>query len=198
MNRRKKVLSLVVLLTFLAGWCSLSVFAQPQNAPYFPNLDSSSSKAASSSSAPPPASPAPPPSSSSAPSSSKKSISSKKAKKTSNRVSSSSSEPESSESSFEPSSEESSGIALPSVGSVPENDPFSSAVNNQANSRKLNWLGILSWACIALGIVVVLAVMMSNRRPPRGMGRKRYRRAKRTNKKRLLNDKYYRDLNNRY
>lgn len=56
-------------------------------------------------------------------------------------------------------------------------------------------IGILSWACIALGVIVVLIVVLSNRRPPRGPGRSRYHKPKRSSKKRLLNDKYYRGLN---
>lgn len=198
MNRQGKMLSVLFLLTFLAGWYSLGVFAQSNSKPYFPELPVSDSPVETSSASVPEISSSSPPAG--APSGSRQSSSSRKPGRTANRVSSSSSDfsaPESDESSFGISSEESSGITLPSVGSVPENDPLSSVVNNQENSRRMNWIGILSWACIALGIIVVLIVMLSNRRPPRGMGRKRYRRAKRP-KKRLLNDKYYRDINNRY
>lgn len=92
------------------------------------------------------------------------------------------------------SQEESSAISLPSVDSIVENDPFNSAAAGPSN-KKMNLYGILSWACIGLGVLVVLIVVLSNRRPPRGPGRKRYRRPKRSTKKRLLNDRYYRNLN---
>lgn len=93
------------------------------------------------------------------------------------------------------SSEESSEIVLPSVGSIAENDPLSSPIVNPEANRQMNWIGIVSWACIALGVLVVLIVVFSNRRPPRGgSGRKRYRRPVKTHKKRLLNDKYYRSM----
>ncbi|MGX8701206.1 hypothetical protein [Caproiciproducens sp.] len=92
------------------------------------------------------------------------------------------------------SGEESSEIVLPSVDSIEENNPLSSVIVDTAANKKMNWIGILSWVCIALGIVVVLIVVFSNRRPPRGGGRKRYRRPNRSHKKRLLNDKYYRNL----
>ena len=200
MSRLKKVLSVVLLLTFWAGGYSLSAFAQSGGAPSYPDLDLSSKETsvpsvaspAPSPASPPPAASTPPPPSSSRPSGSSKT------RRTAGGVSSSSavsSGPESGGSSFEVSSEESSGIALPSVGSVPENDPLSSAVVHEEDSRRMNWIGILSWACIALGILVVLIVILSNRHPPRGTGRKRYRRTKRPNKKRLLNDKYYRNIN---
>ncbi len=92
------------------------------------------------------------------------------------------------------SGEESGGIVLPSVDSIEENNPLSSVIVDTAANKKMNWIGILSWVCIALGIAVVLIVVFSNRRPPRGGGRKRYRRPNRPHKKRLLNDKYYRNL----
>ena len=197
MNRRGKVLSVLILLTFLACWCTLDALATEGgvtswkelssipplgSSPPESSLVSSGTSSGQSSSVPPP---------SSAPSSSKKPA------KTRARVSSSS-VPSSSEDSsceFSSSSMASSAISLPSVGSVPENNPLSSVVNNTEASHRMNWIGILSWACIVLGIVVVLIVVLSNRRPPRGMGRRRYRRPKRTGKKRLLNDKYYRDIN---
>lgn len=86
-------------------------------------------------------------------------------------------------------------ISLPGVGSVVENDPLSSAITNLAQAHRMNVQGLLAWACIALGVFVVLIVVLSNRRPPRGPGRKRYRRQKRNSGKHLLNDRYYRDLN---
>lgn len=101
----------------------------------------------------------------------------------------------SSESSYVFSSKESSSeIVLPSVESIVENDPLSSVTVDSAANKKMNWIGIISWICIALGIIVVLIVVFSNRRPPSGPGRKRYRRPNRSRKKRLLNDKYYRNI----
>ncbi len=86
-------------------------------------------------------------------------------------------------------------ISLPGVGSVAENDPLSSAITNPEQTHKMNVQGLLAWACIALGVLVVLIVVLSNRRPPRGPGRKRYRRQKHGSGKHLLNDRYYHDLN---
>ena len=93
------------------------------------------------------------------------------------------------------SSEVSSEIVLPSVGSIAEDNPFSSVAGNTESQKRAKLIGVLSWACIILGILVVLIVVLSNRRPPRGPGRKRYHRTKRSRKKRLLSDKYYRGLN---
>jgi hypothetical protein len=92
------------------------------------------------------------------------------------------------------SEEVSSEIVLPSVGSIQENNPLSSVAVDSAVNKKMNWIGIISWICIALGVIVVLIVVFSNRRPPNGPGRKRYRRPNRSRKKRLLNDKYYRNI----
>jgi hypothetical protein len=92
------------------------------------------------------------------------------------------------------SEEVSSEIMLPSVGSVQENNPLSSVAVDKTENQKMNWIGIISWVCIALGVIVVLIVVFSNRRPPNGPGRKRYRRPNRSHKKRLLNDKYYRNI----
>ena len=97
--------------------------------------------------------------------------------------------------SSEASSAVSSEIVLPSVASVEEENPLNSLIVDKTAEKKMNWIGIFSWACIILGVVVVLLVVFSNRRPPRGgPGRKRYHRPKRSKKKRLLNDKYYRDF----
>lgn len=109
--------------------------------------------------------------------------------------SSPSSEVSSESSSMISSDEESSEIILPSVDSVTENNPLSSVIVDTAANQKMNWIGIISWGCIALGVILVLIVVLSNRRPPRGgPGRKRYRRPNRSHKKRLLNDKYYRNM----
>jgi hypothetical protein len=85
-------------------------------------------------------------------------------------------------------------ISLPEAGIVSENDPLAS-VSQGTPSKQINRIGILAWVCIALGVLVVLIVIFSNRRPPRGPGRSRYHRPRRGNRKHLLNDKYYRDLN---
>jgi cobalamin biosynthesis Mg chelatase CobN len=93
------------------------------------------------------------------------------------------------------SSEASSELVLPSVNSIQENNPLSSLIVDSAANRSMNWWGLLSWACIAIGMIIILIVVFSNRRPPRGgPGRKRYRRPSHTHKKRLLNDKYYRNM----
>lgn len=86
----------------------------------------------------------------------------------------------------------SSEISLPPVDSVSEVDPLASAAST---SSGLNKPGIIAWVCIGLGVIVVLIVILSNRRPPRGPGRSRYHRTKRRRGKRLLSDKYYRGLN---
>jgi hypothetical protein len=97
---------------------------------------------------------------------------------------------------FVSSSQESSAaeIILPEADSVVEYDPLASA-SSGIPSSKMNQIGVLAWVCILLGIVVVLIVIFSNRRPPSGPGRSRYRRRKRGKKKHLLNDRYYRGLN---
>lgn len=148
-----------------------------------------------------PVSSQPPAVSSSRPPSSAASSASSKAKTTRRRSSSAlaSSAPASSWSSSEAVSSEiigaQSAISLPGVGSVAENDPLSSAITNPAQARRMNVQGLLAWACIVLGVLVVLIVVLSNRRPPRGPGRKRYRRQRRSSGKHLLNYRYYRDLN---
>lgn len=204
MNRLEKVLSILTILTLMTFWSSLGVFAETsgQSEPYFPDITSStspppavSSKAAVSSK---PAS-QPPATGSSKASSSSKPV--KKIKKSGTSSWASSSDVSSGTGSdgflggVSSDVSDSSGILLPSVDSVSEPDPLSSVVTHTEASHKMNWIGLLAWACIALGVIVVLVVVFSNRRPPRGMGRKRYRRPKRSRKKKLLNDKYYRNIN---
>ncbi|NLJ30834.1 MAG: hypothetical protein GX424_04410 [Clostridiales bacterium] len=94
------------------------------------------------------------------------------------------------------SEEASSQIVLPSVGSIAEDNPLDSMQVQASSNSRMNWIGILSWACIVLGMLVVAFVVFSNRRPPRGgPGRKRYRKKPgQTRKKHLLNDKYYRNM----
>lgn len=212
MNRQKKVLSIFFILTYLTILSSLSVFAQSgnQSEPYFPDLtlpsssavSAVSSKAAVTSSAPVSAQSSSLSSASEPPNSSKPASTSSRPERTVQYQSSSevlSGDSSGAESggiggavSGLPSS--SSQISLPSVASVPENDPLDSVVTDTKSAHQLNWLGLLSWALIAIGIIVVLIVVFSNRHPPHGPGRRRYRRPKRSKKKRLLNDKYYRDI----
>ena len=94
-------------------------------------------------------------------------------------------------------SEASSGIRLPSVAEVSGAGVLSAPVSDDDNDQ-INWLGIICWVCIGIGILIVVVVILSNRRPPRsGYGRTRYKRQKsrrRGRKARLLNDKYYRRL----
>lgn len=66
-----------------------------------------------------------------------------------------------------------------------------SIVVTQTNNRRANLIGILGWVCIGLGVIVVLLVLLSNFRGPRGGGRKRYKRRPYRKKKHLLNDRYY-------
>ena len=83
-------------------------------------------------------------------------------------------------------------LELPSVGDVSGVGLLSAGETGQGN-RQINWIGILSWACIAAGVLIVLIILLSNCRPPRGgYGRKRYRRPRRR-KSRLLSDRYYRN-----
>lgn len=95
------------------------------------------------------------------------------------------------------SSEESSSldISLPSVGDVSGVGGLTES-GTEVPGKSFNLIGVISLACIGLGVLIVLAVLFSaNRRPPRGgSGRTRYRKPHRSKKKRLLNDKYYRNM----
>lgn len=190
MNQHKKAFLLFFLFTFLVACCSVNAFATELSSnqtdtqggqvitPEMIEKQLASSKAAMSKA-----------SSASSTASSRKTV---------NWVSSSSSDSSalsSEDTSSMVSSEESSEIVLPSVGSIVENNPLSSVVKDTEETRRAKWIGVISWACIALGVIVVLIVVFSNRRPPNGgPGRKRYRRPSRSRKKRLLNDKYYRNM----
>lgn len=91
----------------------------------------------------------------------------------------------------------SSDLSLPSVGSVSEVGELIASGTEVKTENQFNIIGIISWACIGLGVVVVVIVLLSTtRKPPRGgYGRKRYRRKpNKPRKKRLLNDKYYRNM----
>ncbi|HEX3017286.1 MAG TPA: hypothetical protein VHP31_05460 [Caproicibacter sp.] len=209
MNGRKKLLCVFLLVLFLFSYASMSVFAVTDPAS---GSGTSTSKPAETSS---PAVTSSPSTSTSQPESKQSTVPAQASAAPSAAPSkSASSSPASSRrprryySSSTASSEvnsnipsevssvpESGTISLPNVDSIAENDPLNSVGGNTTQSDKMKMIGILSWACIALGVIVVLIVVLSNRRPPRGPGRKRYRRPKRTGKKRLLNDKYYRGLN---
>ncbi len=205
MNKRKKLLCTFFVALFLFLFLPsrpIDAFAEgtapvPTSSSKDPSASSksgSSSAAASSkpsSSKPTAASskPAPPPSpkpASSAPASSYQS------RRTVTTVTDDFS-PSSVASSSSAASSESSVISLPGVDSVSEADPLASVADN-SYSHQLNKIGILAWVCIGLGILVILIVILSNRRPPHRPGRSRYHRTKKKNGKRLLNDKYYRGL----
>ncbi len=69
---------------------------------------------------------------------------------------------------------------------------------SETDNTRVNFIGILAWVCIGIGVVVVVLVLLSNRYGPRGGGgRRRYRSGgfRRKRKGRLLSDRYYR---NRY
>lgn len=100
------------------------------------------------------------------------------------------------ESALSSTSPSSKAVSLPSVGEVSVAGELIASGTEVTPESKLNWIGIVSWVCIALGVIVVIVVLFSTiRRPPRnGPGRKRYRsKPFRSKKKRLLNDKYYRN-----
>ena len=88
-------------------------------------------------------------------------------------------------------------ISLPDVGEVSGAGELTESGTEVTIENKFNMIGLISWICIGIGIAVVIIVLLSTtRRPPRGgYGRKRYRRkTRKSGKKRLLNDKYYRNL----
>ena len=95
---------------------------------------------------------------------------------------------------------------MPEVGSKVYSIPdlLGSGVEVTKVDQRTKILGILAWVLIALGIVIVLVVLFSNNRRGGGprnknVGRKRYhRRNRRTGKKHLLDDKYYRGKYGRY
>ncbi|MDF2632800.1 MAG: hypothetical protein K0Q85_1396 [Caproiciproducens sp.] len=188
MNQHKKIWLLLFILTFMFSCFSVSALATeitPEQVQKIIDQQAAASRAAMSTA------------SSTAPvNSSKKSTVSRvyhSSQASSGDFSQQSSGVSSEISSSSDSSGQSSEIVLPSVNSVEENNPLSSVMVDSDANRKMNWIGILSWACIALGVIVIVIVVLSNRRPPRGgPGRKRYRRPGKTNKKRLLNEKYYR------
>ena len=211
MKRKKGLLALFLTMAFLLSVTSV-VFGEEAGTPVQNQPTSGTSSAPPSSSAASTATstvsrpqssskPSSAPRSSSRPKTSSKKSSSVPQKKTKKRtVVSVSSEPEESSSSsledYWGIGELSSTISLPDVGSVSTPEDLIVSGTEEAPKKSLNFWGILSWACIALGILVVVLVLFSTaRRPPRGgPGRKRYRRKPyRSRKKHLLNDRYYRD-----
>ena len=213
MKRKKGLLALFLTMAFLLSVTSV-VFGEETETPVQNQPTSGTSNATQ----PPPSStastptstvsrpqssskPSSAPRSSSRPKTSSKKSSSVPQKKTKKRtVVSVSSEPEESSSSsledYWGIGELSSTISLPDVGSVSTPEDLIVSGTKEAPKKSLNFWGILSWACIALGILVVVLVLFSTaRRPPRGgPGRNRYRRKPyRSRKKHLLNDRYYRD-----
>lgn len=221
MSRRKKALSILLILTVMALIGSVSAFAEGENtksagetgggasqiqnsAPSEAKPVSPPSKTETASAPPSKVSPSPQPAAPSMREStqtySRRTYSRQTySRRTRRTLASSSQKPSSAAgtlSSLDSSSSGESGseVSLPSVASASQADPLSSVVSDTANTRRMNWIGIVSWGCIGLGILVVLLVVLSNRRPPRGTGRKRYHRKKRP-KKHLLNDRYYRHIN---
>ncbi|HIS68208.1 MAG TPA: hypothetical protein IAA58_02395 [Candidatus Gallacutalibacter stercoravium] len=115
-------------------------------------------------------------------------------------VSQTSSEESSSEesSSEEPSSEISAGPQLPDIDSEDLSVPLVVGSNASSGVEGNRMLGVAAWVCVGLGVVIILAVLLTSRRkgPPGSIGRKRYHRGSfRSRKGRLLDDKYYRGLN---
>ena len=68
------------------------------------------------------------------------------------------------------------------------------AEQEEALTRRVNVIGIVSWALIGVGILVVLIVLfLVTRGPPGGgMGRKRYREQKESRTRRMMDDNHYR------
>lgn len=92
----------------------------------------------------------------------------------------------------------SSEISLPevSVGSEAAGI-LSKGTDVTPSNTTQTWLGIVFWVCIAIGILIVVVVIVAaTRKPPKGgTGKKRYERRPMTPKgKRILNEKYYRNI----
>ncbi len=92
--------------------------------------------------------------------------------------------------------QESSTISLPEASDDEVSLPrvFASATDVSVdNNNKL--FGMIAWACIGLGILIILVVLFSSRWNSGGsVGRKRYPSIGGKKKKRLLSDKYYRNI----
>lgn len=98
----------------------------------------------------------------------------------------------------EVSSEASSSLVLPAVSAVGQGDIYS-GVEVVPPSSRASILGLIAWICIILGIVIVLLVLFSGKRTSAGLpGKKRYhRKPAKGHKKRLLDDRYYRNYRKR-
>ena len=202
MNRKKKLLPVLLTLTLIFASCIINIYAHGETDPVTQGSENQvPANVVTSVPGTPTSSPqtsAPP--QSKAPSSSRKvpsrapSRAKRRVKKASVQSSSSSVSSGASSVSSQISQQAESSISLPSVGSLPEDNFPSSLAGNSEAANHTSWIGIISWACIVLGVLVIVIVLLSNRRPPHGPGRKRYHRPKRR-KKHLLNDKYYRNIN---
>ena len=71
-------------------------------------------------------------------------------------------EESSSEVSSEP-EESSSSVSLPSVSVPDDSSLLPSSSMAPTSNRTLNWIGIIAWVCIGLGVIVVVIVILSNR-----------------------------------
>lgn len=193
MSRQKRAWVLLFLLIAAVFCCDLTVSATSAASE---GPQSGTGKSSSPASSKPPASSSKKPVSSSGKpaASSRKPASSRRRTQVRRVVSSSPSSASSQVSSAVSLAPVSSEIQLPSIGSLPEDDPLDSVASDASAESGVNWMGIISWICIALAVAVVVIILLSNRRPPRGPGRSRYRRPKRSHKKHLLNEKYYRNI----
>lgn len=93
---------------------------------------------------------------------------------------------------------QSSEILLPEVSVDSEAAGIiSKGTNVTPSNTTQTWLGIAFWICIAIGILIIVVVIVAaTRKPPKGgTGKKRYERRPMTPKgKRILNEKYYRNI----
>lgn len=93
---------------------------------------------------------------------------------------------------------ESDSISLPSVSVGSEvAGIISNGTDITPSNTTQTLLGIVFWVCIAIGILVIVVVILAAaRKPPKGgTGKKRYERRPMTPKgKRILNEKYYRNI----
>lgn len=221
---KKGIKNLVCFAAVLSVICILNFSIQSNAAPdnQYKNAASSSSTPSSSaaSSLPPPSStpssknPSTPasskPASSSVPSSSSKPASGSVPPSSSSRAQSSSSNVQSYASSSQntssseasassseassSSSESSSSLSLPVVSEDDISLPYVLASSDNSGNNNMLF-GIIAWACIILGVAIVIIVLLSNRKAHKGyVARKRYNNGFKRKKKNLLPDKYYRNI----
>ncbi|MFR1215010.1 MAG: hypothetical protein ACLSCV_10160 [Acutalibacteraceae bacterium] len=99
--------------------------------------------------------------------------------------------------SSENSTSQDSGISLPKFSVGSEAAGISKGTDITPSNTTQTWLGIVFWICIAIGILIIVVVIVAaTRKPPKGgTGKKRYERKPMTPKgKRILNEKYYRNI----